>query len=251
MNGATHPATEPGPERPQSRRRSRRARPRPGRGEELYPKLDLGEPRAISLASAASRRDPDVGRGLAHLAQNGVGDRGAARGLLERRGVELGDAPEVVLARGRARARRRPSPRARPGASTRSSSAAASVFDLVVARGTLSATSSGSSANQPTSLTTSGLPSESARIALPEVSPIVGERRLTSDVARRPSAPRAVPRRRTPRGRRPPRRARAAAGGARGRTRARSRRRAGAARRGATRARARTPRGAAASACSR
>jgi hypothetical protein len=45
--------------------------------------------------------------------------------------------------------------------------------------GTLITASSGSSANQPTSLTTSGLPSDSVRIALPEVSPIVGERRET------------------------------------------------------------------------
>ena len=45
--------------------------------------------------------------------------------------------------------------------------------------GTFSTASPGSSANQPMSLTTSGLPSESARIALPEVSPIVGERRET------------------------------------------------------------------------
>ena len=41
------------------------------------------------------------------------------------------------------------------------------------------ATSSGSSANQPASETTSGLPRDSARIAEPEVSPIVGERRET------------------------------------------------------------------------
>ena len=45
--------------------------------------------------------------------------------------------------------------------------------------GILIATSSGSSENQPTSLTTSGFPSESARIAAPDVSPIVGARRST------------------------------------------------------------------------
>lgn len=44
---------------------------------------------------------------------------------------------------------------------------------------TLSATASGSSANQPVAETTSGLPRVSARIAVPDVSPIVGERRLT------------------------------------------------------------------------
>src|SRR6266545_2797733 len=45
---------------------------------------------------------------------------------------------------------------------------------------TLSATSSGSSANQPTSLTSRGLPRVSARIVLPDVSPIVGERSETT-----------------------------------------------------------------------
>ena len=45
---------------------------------------------------------------------------------------------------------------------------------------TFNATSSGNSANQPTSLTTSGLPSASVRIALPEVSPIVGARSWTT-----------------------------------------------------------------------
>ena len=45
--------------------------------------------------------------------------------------------------------------------------------------GTWRATPPGSSENQPASVTTSGLPSVSARIAVPEVSPMVGERRPT------------------------------------------------------------------------
>ncbi len=57
---------------------------------------------------------------------------------------------------------------------TSSSSAAASVSTSPSSTGIFSAAASGSSENQPTSLTTSGLPSESARIAIPDVSPIVG-----------------------------------------------------------------------------
>ena len=60
-----------------------------------------------------------------------------------------------------------------------SSSAAPRVSASCASTGTLSATSSGSSANQPVSLTTSGFPSTSARIAEPEVSPIVGARSET------------------------------------------------------------------------
>ena len=59
-------------------------------------------------------------------------------------------------------------------------SAATSIGTSCSSTGTRIATSSGSSENQPTSETTSGLPSVSARIAEPDVSPIVGERRETS-----------------------------------------------------------------------
>ena len=45
--------------------------------------------------------------------------------------------------------------------------------------GIFATASSGSSENQPMSLTTSGLPRTNERIAVPEVSPIVGQRRLT------------------------------------------------------------------------
>ena len=92
------------------------------------------------------------------------------------------DAPRPC--RGRAR-RRRASRAAAPiaarasGRVARSCSAAASSPTSRSPTATLSATSSGSSANQPASLTTSGLPSDIARIAVPDVSPIVGERRLT------------------------------------------------------------------------
>ena len=59
------------------------------------------------------------------------------------------------------------------------SSAAASASTSCSSTGTRIATWSGSSANQPTSETTSGLPSVSARMADPDVSPIVGERSET------------------------------------------------------------------------
>ena len=72
-----------------------------------------------------------------------------------------------------------PSRRRRSSSSASSSSVAARVATSYSSTGTLATTESGSSENQPASLTTSGLPSESARIAIPEVSPIVGQRRLT------------------------------------------------------------------------
>ena len=65
------------------------------------------------------------------------------------------------------------------GRSARSRSAASSSSASSSPTETRSATVSGSSENQPTSETTSGLPRASARMAVPEVSPIVGERRLT------------------------------------------------------------------------
>ena len=113
-----------------------------------------------------------------HVAEHGVGDGGSARRLLERRGVEVGGAPEVVLAPhelGRCLGHRP----AGAGVAASSSSAAYSVSVSAASTGTFRATSSDSSANQPTSLTTTGFPSESCRITLPDVSPIVGERRLT------------------------------------------------------------------------
>ena len=98
-----------------------------------------------------------------------------ARGLLERGGVEVGDPVEIVLAP-RELARRRAHRRSRT--SGRESEQLERRLERRPPRasstGTLSATSSGSSENQPTSLTTSGLPSESERMTLPEVSPIVG-----------------------------------------------------------------------------
>ncbi len=60
-----------------------------------------------------------------------------------------------------------------------SSSAASIVSTSCASTGTLIATSPGSSENQPTSLTTSGFPSERERMTLPDVSPMVGWRRLT------------------------------------------------------------------------
>ena len=99
-----------------------------------------------------------------------------ARGLLERGGVGR---PRV---RGRARGEpARPRLRHRRAAPRRGRAARAPrrACPPPRSRPDLSATSSGSSANQPTSLTTTGLPSESWRMTLPDVSPIVGERRLT------------------------------------------------------------------------
>ena len=65
------------------------------------------------------------------------------------------------------------------GSASRSSAAVSAAISSSPPAGTFSATSSGSSANQPTSLTTTGFPSESVRIALPDVSPIVGARSST------------------------------------------------------------------------
>ena len=122
-------------------------------------------------ASAAGVVDADLGGSLGDPPEHRVVDRVAAGRDLERRDVRVGDARQRVLAldvrpRGRAELRavlggeperrlERRAPRTRRP-------------------GTLSTTSSGSSANQPTSETTSGLPSDSARITEPEVSPIVG-----------------------------------------------------------------------------
>src|SRR5437667_228728 len=67
---------------------------------------------ANSYAPGTARRRPRrggretaVGRGLAHLAQHRRAHRLAADGLLERGEVEVGDAPQVVPLRERARGR--------------------------------------------------------------------------------------------------------------------------------------------------
>ena len=95
---------------------------------------------------------------------------------LERLGVEIGRPVEAVLRRGDA-----PAPlRSSPGCAAARRIAATSASTSPSPTGTLIATSSGSSRNAPTSLTISGLPSERARIAAAEVSPIVGQRSETT-----------------------------------------------------------------------
>ena len=119
---------------------------------------------ASSAASGSSGADARLGGGLGDLAHDGVADGLAAGRLLERGGVELGDAVEIVLGR-RERARGVAHRLARAPCRRRArSSAAASASTSCSSGATLIATSSGSSENQPTSETTSGLPSESARI---------------------------------------------------------------------------------------
>ena len=142
--------------------------------------LDLGEPRGDLARLGRAGLDADLGRSLAHLAQDGVTDRRPRRqpARTPRRRASA-TRSSVVLASGERRARQRPSPRARPAARRAARGRRRASRPRRSSTGTLSATSSGSSENQPTSLTTSGLPSDSARIAVPDVSPIVGERRLT------------------------------------------------------------------------
>ena len=131
-----------------------RARPRRARRAACQsPSSTSASRAAISRASAESGCDADRGRGLADLAQDGVVDGSAAGGLLEGGDVQLGDALEVVLAPAEVERRcahraadvRHASraARARPRASPTSWSST----------GIFSATSSGSSENQPTSLT--------------------------------------------------------------------------------------------------
>src|ERR671919_868060 len=64
-------------------------------------KLDLGEAARDLARLGGLGLDADVGRRLAHLPQHRIADRGPACRLLERGGVELGDAVEVVLAAGK------------------------------------------------------------------------------------------------------------------------------------------------------
>src|SRR5919106_505237 len=61
-------------------------------------KLDLGEAARDLPCLGGLRLDADVGRGLTHLPQHRVGDRGSARRLLERRRVQLCNMVDVVLA---------------------------------------------------------------------------------------------------------------------------------------------------------
>ena len=65
------------------------------------------------------------------------------------------------------------------GSEIRRSAAVSACTSSSPPTGIFSATVAGSSANHPTSLTTSGFPSDSVRIAAPEVSPIVGARNST------------------------------------------------------------------------
>ena len=114
-------------------------------------------------------REPDLGARAGDLAQHGVADGLAAGGLLERGGVEVGDVVEAVLLRARARrggGSQRARRRARPPRPRRPESC--------------SATSSGSSANQPRSRDDERLAErERAHRACPDVSPIVGARSET------------------------------------------------------------------------
>ena len=200
MNGRDHPAPVPRSGRGTIATTMPASQAQAGRGAALSAKLDLGQPPRELRRLRRAGLDPDLGRGARDLAEHGVRDRVAARRLLERRRVQLGDALEVVLAPGELARRRRPSPRARPRRAASSSSAACSVSTSRSSTGTFSATSSGSSENQPTSLTTSGLPSESSRIDA--AGRLAHRRRAQVDVARRtrPSAPRAAPPSRSPRG---------------------------------------------------
>jgi hypothetical protein len=72
---------------------------------EATAQIDLGEALGELRRLAGRRRDTDVRRGLAHLAQHRVDDRGAPRRLLERRRVAIRDPLEVVVAAGELRAR--------------------------------------------------------------------------------------------------------------------------------------------------
>ena len=156
-----------------------RGEPRPGRTRRrALPKVDLGEAPGDLVRLGRLRRDPDVRRGLTHIAEHRVVDRRAAGDSLERTDVQIRDAARRRARAGRAPPRSRPSPRD-VGAGREQLERCSERRDLVVVGGTLSATSSGSSENQPTSLTTSGLPSDSALTTLPDVSPIVGWRRFT------------------------------------------------------------------------
>ena len=96
MNGATIP-------RPSQARTSEEAttsaasQPQAGiRRALLTTKLDLGEPPGELPRLRHIRGDPDVRRGLAQLPEHRVFHSIPARCLLERGGVEVRDAPEVI-----------------------------------------------------------------------------------------------------------------------------------------------------------
>ena len=166
------------------RGRCRRARPRraPARSTALTTKLDLGEPaRQLARPRASRARCPTVGRGRRATSPSTAIRRPAAAGRqLERRRVELGDALEVVLpprelarrdahrARARRDARRaaRAPPRAPP---PRASSTGDLEGDVVRAAPRTSRRRRRRAACRATA--------RGSRV--PEVSPIVGERRLT------------------------------------------------------------------------
>ena len=184
MNGATMPPGEPTREAGTSRDDDR-GEPAPAAGharrsalsDQARPRRDAARarPPPESRARSRPRRRP-----LATSPTTASRDGVAARRLLERGGVELGDPARRRARAGRARARRAPIERRTPSSRGEQLEGRRERVDLVARRRESSAPpSSGSSENQPTSLTTSGLPSESARIALPDVSPIVGARRLT------------------------------------------------------------------------
>src|SRR5512145_153647 len=63
----------------------------------LPTEVDLGEPSRDLRGLGCAGRDADAGSGLADLAQDLVGDRRPAGDALERGGLTLGDALEVVL----------------------------------------------------------------------------------------------------------------------------------------------------------
>src|SRR5262245_7302062 len=65
------------------------------------PKLDLGEAAGDLPRLGRLRRDPDVCRGLAHVAQDRVRDGAPSSGRLERRDVQLCDPLEAVLSPGK------------------------------------------------------------------------------------------------------------------------------------------------------
>ena len=151
------------------------------RSRALIGKLDLGEPLRDRGRLGRVGADPDLGGARATSPRTASCHGGAAGGLLEGRDVELGDPPDRVLPRRRARA---PPPPSRPRTSSRvasSSSAAARVSASCSSTGHLERHLR--PAARRTSRrreTISGLPSVSALIAVPEVSPIVGARSETT-----------------------------------------------------------------------
>src|SRR5512145_1799671 len=77
-----------------------------GTRRRVLPKPDLGEPTGDLPRLVRVPRDPHLRCGLADVEQHRVSDGGAPSGLLQRRGVELGDPAQVVLAAGELGTRR-------------------------------------------------------------------------------------------------------------------------------------------------